>query len=117
MTAKKRKTDTSASPPLTIHDSGEPAHAAMADAPDPAAALIGLTFVRASGAEVFMDTITIDISLLPFIRCGVNRFGPNGLNLISFKGQMFTYKGDFPGDGNPLHDPFIGFPVYVEVGV
>lgn len=111
MTTKKKPP---ASPPLTIHDSGVPPTAAAPD-PDPAALLIGLTFVRASAAAVFLELVTIDVSLLPFIRCGVNRFGPNGLNLIVFKGRMFTCKGDFPGDDNPLHDPFVGFPVYVEV--
>lgn len=110
MTTKKKAA--ASSPPLTIHDSGVPPTAA---APDPAALLIGLTFVRASAAVVFLELVTIDLSLLPFIRCGANRFGPNGLNLIVFKGRMFTCKGDFPGDDNPLHDPFVGFPVYVEV--
>jgi hypothetical protein len=89
-----------------------------ADADEPAAPLavpIGLTFVRLSAARQFMNTISISLADLAHVTIGANSGGANGYGLLSYQGRMFSCVGEFLGDGNPLHDPFIGFPIYTEV--
>jgi hypothetical protein len=81
----------------------------------PAAAPVGLTFVRASAARSFQGTVTIPLADLAHIAIGANSGGPNGYGLISYQGRLFSAVGDFTGDDNPAHNPFIGMPVYVEI--
>jgi hypothetical protein len=103
----KRK-DTGDSDAITLADSAEPHDA-------PLAVPVGLTFVRLSATRQFLNTITISLADLAHVAIGANSGGPNGYGLISYQGRMFSHVGEFTGDGNPVHDPFVGFPLYVEV--
>jgi len=96
--------------PITLADADEVEHESA-----PLAVPVGITFVQLSPQRSFQRTVTISLADLAHVAIGASSGGPNGYGLISYQGRMFSAVGEFTGDGNPAHDPFIGFPIYVEV--
>jgi len=106
------------SDPIILAESDEPTNEAAyapAPLPAPAAVPVGLSFVRLSPGRVFQGLVTISLADLAHITIGGSSGGPNGYGVLAYQGRMFSQLGEFTGDDNPAHDPFIGMPIYAEV--